>query len=296
MIKSILTAVDNSNSSVSAIEFSAEFAKATGAKLKCLYVEDLYKLLEWQPTELIGSAIGATTATPHMKATEEQLEIEKEFKKDRTQLKEIFDTACKKYNVSGTFEITRDRVDDAIIKKSRTVDLVIIGKRGKTYPENSKEPGPIAEYLLRHISKPVFVIPSTSMPTARISGSFPLDKILVAYDSSEASQKSLSLSASLATVLKSEIEVISVTNDSKVAEEILKEAREFLEPYNLKSSFKSGTGAGMPWCAINEEAQKYNPGIIIIGAFGSNKLLELIFGSTTKQVLTDSTCPILLSK
>ncbi len=52
----------------------------------------------------------------------------------------------------------------------------------------------------------------------------------------------------------------------------------------------------MPWATIIDEAEEYDPGLIVIGAFGNNKLLELLFGSTTKQILTESNCPVLLCR
>jgi len=35
-------------------------------------------------------------------------------------------------------------------------------------------------------------------------------------------------------------------------------------------------------------------GLIVMGAFGTNRLKELIFGSTTMNVLEKAECPILL--
>lgn len=295
-MKSLLVAIDESKASLAALDLACEFAKVSKMKIKCLYVEDVSRLLEWQPTELIGSAIGATTAMPHVKPTEEQLKVEEEFKKEREVLKELFDTCCKKNDITGSFSFDRGIIEECIIKASKTVDLVFIGKRGKSYKEDSKEPGEIAEELLRHVTRPIFVVPAESHAKARISGKNISNKILLAYDGSEAAQRAISITAQIAEVLKAELVVVSVANDTDVAKKPLEEAKEFLKPYNLKTEFKTGIGAAMPWTIISNEAKNLEPGIISIGAFGSNKLLELIFGSTTKQVLVESTCPILLCK
>lgn len=295
-MKSILVAIDESKASYAALDLACELAKISGAKIKGLYVEDVGRLLEWQPTELIGSAIGASTAMPHVRPTEEQIKIEKEFEKERKNLKEHFETSCKKNHITGTFIIERGMIEECIIKLSKTVDLIVIGKRGRSYKEDSKEPGEIAEELIRNVTRPIFVVPAESHVNARIVGKNITNKILLAYDGSEAAQRALSITAQIAEILKSELLVISVANDTEVAQKPLDEAKEFLTPYNLKVEYKTGIGAAMPWSIIINEAKNCNPGIISIGAFGSNKLLELIFGSTTKQVLVESTCPILLCK
>lgn len=295
-MKSILVAIDESKASYAALDLACELAKTAKAKIKGLYVEDVGRLLEWQPTELIGSAIGATTALPHVRPTEEQLKIEREFERERTNLKEHFETSCKKNDITGTFFTERGIIEECIIKYSKTVDTIVIGKRGRSYKEDSKEPGEIAEELLRNVTRPIFVVPAESHASARITGKNLSNKILLAYDGSEAAQRAISVTAQIAGVLNAEMLVISVANDTEVAKKPLDEAKEFLTPYNLKVEYKTGIGAAMPWSVIMNEVKNYNPGIISIGAFGSNKLLELIFGSTTKQVLVESTCPILLCK
>ncbi len=100
MIKSILVAFDESKSSIAALDLASELTKASQAHLKGLHIEDISRLLEWQPTELIGSAIGASSVLPHAKPPQEQLEIEKEFEKEKNHLKELFEDTCSKNNIS----------------------------------------------------------------------------------------------------------------------------------------------------------------------------------------------------
>jgi|GEM_PF-1238175 len=295
-MKSILVAIDESKASLAALDLACELAKVSKAEIKGLYIEDIARLLEWQPTELIGSAIGASTVLPHSRPTEEQMQVEKEFEKERNNLKELFETTCKKNNITGIFKSIRGLIEESIIKASKTVDLVVIGKRGRSYKKDSREPGEIAQDLIRHVVKPLFIVPEESQPKARITGKSLTNKILLAYDGSEAAQRALSTAAQIATILNAEILVVSIANDIEIAQTPLDEANEFLKPYNLKVSTKTGIGAAMPWKTVLEEAKVYDPGIIAIGAFGSNKLLELIFGSTTNQILIEATCPILLCK
>ncbi|MCP4365691.1 MAG: universal stress protein, partial [Planctomycetes bacterium] len=63
-------------------------------------------------------------------------------------------------------------------------------------------------------------------------------------------------------------------------------------PHNIKTSFL--VRPGKPWEAISAHAREIDAGLIVMGAFGTNRLRELIFGSTTINVLENAKCPILL--
>lgn len=298
MIKSILVAMDESKASNSALNAALVLSKLTGAILKGLYVEDANRLLKWQPLELMGAGavIGTSSGIPTPRKTIEQVEIEKEFIKEGNNLKEDFEKSCKKFNVPGKFTIKRGTVEEIIIQSAKMVDFVVVGKRGKTYPESSKEPGPITELLLRRTPRPVLVVPPDTPPSARIHGGELSVRILIAYDGSETAQRALSTGAEFATFQNSEVKVVSIADDIEIADKPLNEAREFFSAYDLKVDYIIDFGYGKPWKAIMQQAKNFDAGLIVLGAYGSNKILELIFGSTTREVLMDAKCPILLCR
>lgn len=287
MIKSILVALDDSDSGREALLVGIDIAKRTNSNLKGLYVEDITKLLEWQPVELMTAAITPSTYIPQGRPTEEQIEIEKQFVKDGNKLEKFFKDETEKNKIKGTFSIKRGKVEDLIIQASRTVDLVVIGKRGKTYPLESKAPGPVTELLLRHTTKPVVVVPQ---------GGKLNNKILIGYDGSKTSQRALASGATLATYFNSSVVVVSIANEIDEATSPLNEAKEFLSNYQLDVTYIVDFGSTKPWTAILDQARIHGVSLIVIGAYGDNKLLELIFGSTTREVLIQATCPVLLAK
>ena len=290
MITSILVGMDESlESSKSALKVALELAKTTKAKVKGLYIENILRLLEWQPVELMGAAIGVSSGIPASRPTIEQVEVEKGFIKEANQLQEFFETECKKAGLNSLFYTKRGRVDEIITEESRRVDVIVIGKRGKTYPEHSPEPGPVTESLLRHTTRPVVVVPE---------GTTLNNKILIAYDSSQTAQRALSFGAHYAKLQPSpEIRIVSVGEDIDTANKPLNEAEEFLSNYRLENiNYIVDFGTNKPWKAIIDQAESFSAGLIILGAFGSNKLLESIFGSTTKEVLIQAKCPVLLCR
>lgn len=285
MIKSILIAIDGSESSKSALRVAVDLAKVSGAKLKGLYIENIWQLLEWQPMELMGAAIGATSALPSSKPTIEQVEIEKEFIKTANEIKELVEKETTREGVKGLFIVKRGKVEETIYEFSKTVDLVVMGR---CHIEDSKELGSTTETLLRHTIKPVIVVPEGGKLNSNI---------LIAYDGSQAAQRALSLGALFATVLNSkEVKVVSVADNIDSATKPLDEAKEFLSAYNVKGNYIVDFGYDKPWNAILKQVKNFHAGLVVLGAFGENKLLEMIFGSTTKEVLKQTICPVLLIK
>lgn len=288
MIKSILIPVDGSPSSKSVLEVGLSISEVLKLRIKVLYVEDMLRLLEWQPVELMAAAITTAPNIPHGKPTLEQVEIEKEFVKEANYLSKLFEDIFSKTNLEKMFLTKRGRVDEIIVNYSKTVDMVIIGKRSsKTFPRDSKEPGPVTGNLLRRVTRPVMVVPQGAK----------LNKhVLIGYDGSETAQRALSIGADIAALMQSRVTVVSVADDIDKADPPLGEAKEFLKPYNLDVDYVVDFDSSKPWNAILEQANNFNTGLIVVGAYGDNKLLELIFGSTTKQVLMEATCPVLLCR
>lgn len=283
MIKSILISMDESKSSQSALKAGTDLSKISGAKIKGLYVEDVKRLSEWQPVQLMRATVGVSKEGSGPRPTREQLEIEKEFKEEAKRLEKFFKENSK--DTEGSFIVKRGEISEVITEVSRTVDLVVIGRRGKTHPPESPEPGPVTDNLLRTCARPVLVVP----PGAKLT-----NRILVAYDGSRSSQRALSSAAEIAGLQKSEIIVVTIVDNSGDADKPLSEAKEFLLPYNLNVSYMVDFVSNKAASGIIKQAENFKAGLIALGAFGENKFLELIFGSTTRQVLMQAKCPVLL--
>lgn len=288
VIKSILIPVDATHTSEYVLNAGLNIAELSNATVKVLYVEDMMRLLEWQPVELMAAALTTSSNLPHGKPTLEQLEVEKEFVKESDYLRELYEASFSEAALEKYFLTKRGRVDEEIINLSKTVDFIIIGKRSsKTFPHGSKEPGPVTENLLRHTTKPVLVVP----PHSKLNR-----QILIGYDGSKTAQRALSLGAEMAILLGAKIIVVSVGDDIDRASPPLDDAKEFLKPYHLDVDYIVDFDSNKPWEPILIEAKNFDVGLIVIGAYGESRLFELIFGSTTREVLKGSHCPVLLCR
>ncbi len=284
MIKSILVPMDNSDTSITALNLSIEIAKSTKARIKGLYVEDIYRLTQ----EMLPHLGTSHTASVSVLRELENTNVEAECIKEGNRVEQIFEEERGKSHFEGNFARARGLTVESIADTAKSTDLIVMGKRGREFEESkSNEPGPITENIIRKTVKPVIVVPAN----ARLN-----TKILIAYDSSETAQRAISIGAMFATFIPSEVNVITVSENPETAEKSLLEAREFLSSYELKTSFKQKTGSHEHCNAILKEAESIQAGLIVLGACSSYKILEKIFGSTTRMVLTKSTCPVMICR
>lgn len=289
MIKSLLVGLDNSGSSLSALRFACKLARTTGANINALFIEDQMRLLQWEPSSMIGVAMGASTSLPQPLPTEMQVEIEKEFIKEKQNAEKLFNDTCIKENISSTksrFYSLRGIVDEILFEESKKVSIVFVGKRSDEtfFTENA---GPTCESLIRKTTRPVIVVPADFIPGSGI---------VLAYDGGEASQRAIFYAAEMANLLNCKIAVVTVSSDRSKVEKCHGEAREFLKPYNIEAIFIDSLEESKPWNGIIKQAVDFEAGLIVMGAFGANRISELIFGSTTKNVLMRSEHPVLLCR
>ncbi len=285
MIKSILAPLDGSEASFSALANAVALGKAAGAEVRGLFVVDKWRFVYVPTSTAIAGAIGAAPTTNVPLPPEELVEEENRAALEEKGIKNCFDTECKAQGVKGTFKVVRGEVGELIIEAARTVDLVVIGRRGKhTRKPEAHTPGSITLALLHKSARPVMVVPEGTRRGTHI---------LVAYDGSEASQRAIEAGAMIAELQASKtIDVLTVVDNPEDAAEPQREAGEYLTPHGLKASFF--VESGRPWEAISAHAGKTDAGLIVMGAFGTNRIKELIFGSTTLNVLENAKCPILL--
>lgn len=289
MFKSVLVAMDDSLSSEAASKVAVNLCNSLSAKLKGLYIEDISRLLQWGPASLAGVAIGASVSLPENLPVEEQVAVEEEFIKEYDKAYKFFQEQCKTSNIKGDFYKQRGQVDTTLVHEVKKADLLVIGKRGKTYPEQSHHPGPTTEAILRSTVRPVLVVPKD----VKINNS---KTILIAYDCSDAAQRALYTGVQFATITRSKIILLTVSDDKEFVNDCHSIAREYISPYELNTVYLEEAKNISPWEGILTQANNFEVDYIVSGAFGSNKLKELLFGSTTQNLLIKSEVPVLLVK
>ena len=173
---------------------------------------------------------------------------------------------------------------DLFHKLEEDSDLVILGKRGEHADFATEHLGANMERIVRSSKKPCLVTPREFQPVHRV---------LLAYDGGESCQRALDYLAKLPAFKGLELHIICVTTKNEA------KTREMLEEVEHKAKM-----AGFnPKCQVllgdtESEVEKYVEeqyiDLLLMGAYGHNRIRHLIIGSTTAQMLRSSHIPVCL--
>jgi len=280
MFKSILVPIDGSEPSFEALRNAVELARMAKAEVRGLFVED--EAIFTPPVWAAPSPDGLPDLTPSVLIFSQ--DVVKEWERTEKQIQEVFAEQCRAQDVKGALSILRGMATDVMVEQAKRCGLVVMGRRGTLGAGQGKVPGSHTEALLLKTTRPVMVVPRGGNRTARI---------LIAYDGSPAAQRALEYGALFTMLQPSRVDVLTVGQPSEEAQTVQEEARQFLGPYELDASFvvKPGEPAG----TIAGHAEEISAGLIVMGAYGHSRLRELLFGSTTRDVLGMAKCPVLLA-
>jgi nucleotide-binding universal stress UspA family protein len=275
--------MDGSKAANSALENAVDLAQIAGAELRGLFVEDESELFPLTFAPISPDVTAGTVETNVLPAELSQYLI-KEWERTGEQLRSCFEQNCKLKRVKGDFGVLRGIARGLIVEQAKTVDLVVMGRRGQRTGPQGEGTGSHTEAVLMTTTRPVLVVPAGTRRTGRI---------LMAYDGSKAAQRAVEWGAFFAKLQVSKVDVLTVANTSAEASGPQEESRKFLAPYNLDVSFV--VKPGHPALVISQHAQEIEAGLIVMGAHGHSRLVEMIFGSTTRDVLEKAQCPVLLA-
>jgi nucleotide-binding universal stress UspA family protein len=279
MIKSIFLAVDGSIFTDTVVDYGIELAKKLGAFLRVYSVIDI-RIYEW---------VLNTGGEGYMPVVPSNVFHDESYKFHNERAEVLINTLRKKLDEKDIkFEADKLEGDpvEVICDISRQVDLVIMGARGDYARWGDRLLGATLESVSRQNHSPLLIV-------GQMFKEF--KSIICAYDRSEASNTGLKLSAYLSEQLKMPLEVLTINDDELEREEVLEEARIYLEPYNLDSQFRHEAGdAAKTLIQVTKDVPE--PALMLMGSFGHSRIREAILGSTTVQVMRKANKPILLAK
>ena len=282
MIKNILIPTDGSANSFTALEYGIYIAHKLGAALIGLYVLDVNLIQGPMLTDISGS-VGMPPYDGFFAAIETSLNEKADFI-----LKE-FQERCKKSGINAEVKKTIGKISQIIIEEAQSADLILMAKKGENF--HLKEGGllgSVAEAVVRDSGKPVLVTPENFVE---------IESMALAYDGSDSATKALQLSLKLSEQNAWPLTVIIITSDSKKAAVLSAQ----VEDANQKDPDEppiadceiinlSGKEPDEIMKFIREGAVE----LMVMGAFGHNRVRELFLGSTTSHVIRKSPIPVLL--
>ena len=276
MIKKILVPTDGSESAGVAVSYAVSLAEQHDASLHGLHIIDV-KLLEGPFLRDISASLGTAPYVNY------QNNISMILAERGKAALSTFAEKCEAVGVSCETSQVTGSVPRSIIENSQLADLVVMGRGGEHVEWLDGLLGSTTEAVVRRADRPVLI---TERDTAEIN------RFVVAYDGSVHAKKALQIGAGIGESWHVPFDVLFVSKND--GDGILKDAESYLEAHDVKVDYVLREGD--PREVIVEYAQEREADLVVLGAYGHSKVLELVVGSTTAYTLNHSQCPVLLTR
>ena len=277
MIEKILIPTDGSDNSKIALEYGIYIAKRVEAKLTGLHVVDIRVMQEPIFTDISGS-LGLPPSPAFVPIVRNGLD---ERAKD---ILESFKVRCEEAGFQPETIVSEGIIDEIIINEGQKKDLIILARKGEHFHLSGGMLSSTVESVVRKSGKPVMVTPETFCE---------IESMGLAYDGSPSAENALKLAVALSESLSWPITIIVISNDHNVAADIVSRLEDFLEPFKIDT--ETLIIKGKEDREIVKFIQDGSVELMVMGAYGHNRLRELLIGSTTSYVIRKSKMPVLLT-
>jgi len=216
--------------------------------------------------------------------------IEKSLNEKADLILKEFQERCHKSGVLVETKKAIGKISSTIIEEAQDADLILMAKKGEHFHLGEGGlTGSVIEDVVRHSGKPVLITDKNFVE---------IESMALAYDGSDAASKALQLSLELSEQNAWPLTALIITTDAKKAAVLSKQ----VEDANQKEPDEPPIAD----CAIvilsgeeRDEIIKFiregSVELMVMGAYGHNRLRELFLGSTTSHIIRKSPIPILLT-
>ncbi len=189
-------------------------------------------------------------------------------------------------NVDNHCDTSSGIADDRIVERGQQSDLVVVGRDGQHASFRTGLIGSTANGVIRKSAKPVLVVPAG----AQLGG-----PLLLAFDGSPGSRIGAGLAVELARRLAEPIHVFVDSKDKGRAAARFDEVRGLVGSLPVPVREISST-LGRPDVKIVDSAREARAGLIVMGAYGRNRITEYFLGSNSAAVVRTSPVAVLLAR
>ena len=272
MIETILVATDGSEAAASAERYGIALARRLGARLSGVtVVEDRYAR---PPSD------GGLGAPP----PPEGLEAWRKSRADAVARR--FSERARAEGLEAPCETVQGIADDRVVERAQGADLLVVGRDGEHAAYRTGLIGSTVEGILRKANVSSLVVPQG----AELSG-----PLLLAFDGSPGSRLAAKTGVDLASRLNESIVVFVDSKDKGRAVARFDEVRRLLGSLSVNVREASST-LGRPDVKAVDAAREAGAGMIVMGAFGRNRITEFFLGSNAAAVVRTSPIAVLLAR
>jgi nucleotide-binding universal stress UspA family protein len=276
MINDILVCLEGSASSARATETAIQLGKQLPATLVGLAIVD-------EPDITAGASTGFGGATYKKERDEALL---KDAHEHAQHWIEAFAARCKDTGVTSRVLELRGRPEAMILEEMQQHDLTLLGRDVNFRFETEAKDRKTRDTVLHRAGKPVLVVPETVAATG--------PGVVVAFDGSSASKRALRSFAESGLQRDRPVHVATVDDDGATAWEmatrgvgLLRELGVTADVHNIVSTLSIAE-------ALLHRRRELNAGLLVMGAYASSKISQLIWGSVTHELVEKTDVPLYL--
>ena len=273
MIESILVATDGTECASAAEKCAISLASRLGARLSGItVVED----------RLVRTPPGQGLELPAYP----EPELIAYYKARADAVLRRFAENARAAGLEANCEVAQGSADDRIVERSLATSLTIIGRDGRTEATRGGLFGSVAESIARKTTNPLMLVPAG----ADVSG-----PIVLGFDGSPGSRIAADLTVEIAKGLSEAIHVFVDSKDKGRAVTRFEDVRKIVGEIGVPIRETSST-LGRPDVKLVDAARDARAGMIVMGAFGRNRITDYFVGSNASAVVRTSSIPVLLAR
>jgi nucleotide-binding universal stress UspA family protein len=279
MIDRILIPTDGSDFGKTALEYGIYVAKRLSAQLTGLHVMDI-RLMQGPIFTDISGSIGLPPYQEFLPAIRNRLEERAEA------IMKAFKMRCEEAGLQSETKNIIGIIDETIIDEAKNADCILLARRGEHFHlGGSGAIGSTVDSVVRKSGKPVMVTPEFFQE---------IESMGLAYDGSVPADNALKLAAALSEIASWPLTIIIITDDHAAGANLTRKIEDFIDP--LKIDSETIILKGKEDREIIKFIKEGSIELMVMGAYGHNRIRELILGSTTSYVIRKSTIPVLLTR
>lgn len=277
MIKTILMPLDGSDNSAAAINYGIHIAPKLEASLTALHVIDVFLIQRPMMAD-------SSTTVEMQPCDDSSEEVELSLQEQADEVLRDCEDRCKTAGISCLAKKNIGTIKSMIIDEAENADLIVMAKNGDPlHLKEGDQIGSVTEVVIRRSGKPVMVIPESFHN---------IESMGLAYDGSASAREALALALNISEQAKWPLTVVIVSANATKAADLSAQVKDTTQkcPADCQVIISSGKEADAILKFIREGSVK----LIVMGAYGHNRLRELILGSTTSRIIQESPIPVLL--
>jgi nucleotide-binding universal stress UspA family protein len=273
MISTILTGTDGSQAAAAAERFAVGLASRVKARLLGVFViEDRHA----KGLKEDGLGVGP----PPIDALVSYLKSRAEASCRRLA------EAARSEGVECQCETVQGIADDLLVERGQQADLLLLGRDGQHKEFRTGLIGSTVNGAVRKTAKSVLVVPEG----AQISG-----PLVLAFDGSPGSRVAAKLAVEIATKLGEPVHVFVDSKDKGRAIARFDEVRSLVGSLPVPVREISST-LGRPDVKIVDSAREVRASLVVMGAYGRNRITDYFLGSNSAAVVRTSPIATLVAR